>query len=283
MNRRGRFRFERIIWLLLLTSALLYGIDFWVFGDGRGICAGFIGNLAFLPLYVLFVTLMIERILKDREREALRTKMNMVIGLFFTEAGTGLLREGLTFMQDSDEVSRSLRVSAQWERKHFGRALQQLKTREPSVDSRRGDLCRLRRFLAEKKEFMLRLLENPNLLEHDEFTDLLWAVSHLVQELETRPELTGLPEPDLDHLSGDIKRVCIHLLAQWVEYMKHLQQDYPYLFSLAIRTSPMDPDARVILGELPALSPAPPVRLSPPEEGSSEGSDRTMAGVAPES
>jgi hypothetical protein len=27
--------------------------------------------------------------------------------------------------------------------------------------------------------------------------------------------------------------------------MQHLQEDYPYLFSLAVRTNPFDPDAKV--------------------------------------
>jgi hypothetical protein len=33
------------------------------------------------------------------------------------------------------------------------------------------------------------------------------------------------------------------LAAQWLAYMKHLRDNYPYLFSLAIRTNPFDPDA----------------------------------------
>jgi hypothetical protein len=92
---------------------------------------------------------------------------------------------------------------------------------------------------------MLGLLENPNLLEHDDFTELLWSVFHLIEELEYRTDLTKLPESDLDHLSVDIKRAYIHLLRQWLAYIQHLKNDYPYLFSLAARTNPLDPDARV--------------------------------------
>jgi len=33
------------------------------------------------------------------------------------------------------------------------------------------------------------------------------------------------------------------LLVEWLSYMEHLQDDYPYLFSLAIRTNPFDQDA----------------------------------------
>jgi hypothetical protein len=106
-----------------------------------------------------------------------------------------------------------------------------------------GDLASLKEFLSEKKVIMLTLLENPNLLEHDVFTDLLWAVMHLMEELQARRSLTGLSERDFDHLSGDLKRAHTHLLAEWITYMQHLHDDYPYLYSLAVRMNPMDPNA----------------------------------------
>lgn len=91
---------------------------------------------------------------------------------------------------------------------------------------------------------MLTLMENPNLLEHAAFTDLLWAVFHLIEELQARQSLERLPESDLDHLSGDLKRVVNHLLTEWLSYMWHLRTEYPYLYSLAVRMNPMNPDAR---------------------------------------
>ena len=94
---------------------------------------------------------------------------------------------------------------------------------------------------------MLGLLANPNLLEHDTFTDLLWAVFHLSEELSSRPILEGLPEKDYDHLTGDMKRAYAQLLSEWLFYMKHLKKDYPYLFSLAIRMNPMDANANPIV------------------------------------
>jgi hypothetical protein len=32
---------------------------------------------------------------------------------------------------------------------------------------------------------------------------------------------------------------------QWTGYMRHLKHDYPFLFSLALRTNPFDPEAQV--------------------------------------
>jgi len=88
-------------------------------------------------------------------------------------------------------------------------------------------------------------LGNPNLLEHDSFTNLLWAVFHLTEELSLRKSLNGLPETDYQHLSGDMKRAYHLLIVEWLDYMMHLKTNYPYLFSLAVRTNPFDTNASV--------------------------------------
>ena len=94
---------------------------------------------------------------------------------------------------------------------------------------------------------MLALLENPNLLEHESFTELLWAVFHLTEELACRMNLKELPDTDYEHLSADMKRAYVLLIAEWLAYMKHLKINYPYLFSLAARMNPFDPNASPIV------------------------------------
>src|SRR5512138_1964776 len=110
---------DRIVWILLAVSLMLYGLDYWLYGRAGEIGFGFLGNLAFLPIYVLFVTLMIERVLKEREKEALRQKLNMVIGVFFSEAGKALLKNGHFFVADGRELAEKVRVSALWNRNDF--------------------------------------------------------------------------------------------------------------------------------------------------------------------
>lgn len=230
--------------LLLLISLMLYCIDYFVFGHAPDIAAGFLGNFAFLPIYVLFVTLVIERVIRERERQVIRQKLNMVIGLFFNEVGTDLLRNVTGFLDDPRDLIERLKVTVYWSDREFKEAASFLARWEQKVDSRTGDLACLRDYLVGKKGALLGLLENPNLLEHEAFTDLLWAVSHLLLELEARKSLTGLPDTDLNHLSGDIQRAYTYLLREWLIYMQHLKADYPYLFSLAVRMNPMDPEAR---------------------------------------
>lgn len=42
------------------------------------------------------------------------------------------------------------------------------------------------------------------------------------------------------HLAGDVDRVYGLLARFWLEYMRYLKGNYPYLFSLAVRTNPFD-------------------------------------------
>jgi hypothetical protein len=100
-------------------------------------------------------------------------------------------------------------------------------------------------FLFHDAHHILSLLHNPNLLEHDSFTNMLWAVFHLTEELAYRPAVIELDESDYKHLCGDIERAYRRTARQWTSYMRHLKNSYPYLFSLAMRTNPFNPQAIV--------------------------------------
>jgi hypothetical protein len=225
--------------MLAVLSTMLYLVDYFIIGSARDIASSFLGNLAFLPVYVIFVTLMIEQIMRERERQTVMRKLNMVIGVFFSEVGNRLLKELSAYVVMCDDLRNKLQVNGQWKEHDFQRAREFLATHEIRIDCSGCDKQQLKDFLVSKRSFLVGLLENQNLLEHEQFTDLLWAVFHLVEELDARESFDGMPKSDIEHINGDIKRVFGHLSREWVLYMKHLRQDYPYLFSLAVRLNPM--------------------------------------------
>jgi hypothetical protein len=61
--------------------------------------------------------------------------------------------------------------------------------------------------------------------------------------LEKREQVKELPEKDYAHLAGDIKRAYTLLVQRWLNYVKYLKDNYPYLFSLVMRTNPFDQTA----------------------------------------
>ncbi|MDD5307542.1 MAG: hypothetical protein PHU25_09515 [Deltaproteobacteria bacterium] len=210
-------------------------------------------DVAFIPVNVLIVGLLINGLLAMREKERKLDKLNMVIGAFFSEVGTGLLGRLARFDGSLGEVRGSLVPVAEWTARDYAAAKRLLARRDPGVDSRAGDLAELKAFLVPRRAFMLGMLQNPNLLEHETFTDLLWAATHLAEELAFRADLGGLQGPDLDHLSVDMARALSLLLAEWLDYMCHLQETYPYLFSLAVRTNPLNPEAGTLACGPPSM------------------------------
>jgi hypothetical protein len=202
-----------------------------------------LGDIAFVPIEVLLVTLIIHRLLNAREKRAMLKKMNMVVGVFFSEVGITLLKLLSVFDPQSCKLGVKLVVASNWPEQEFSMVKKYVKNYDCKIEIDRGDIEGLKDFLVGERRFLLALLQNPNLLEHEFFTDLLWAVSHLTEELSHRKDLKTLPHADYEHLSGDIKRAYIMLITEWLAYMKHLKESYPYLFSLAVRTNPFDPAA----------------------------------------
>ncbi len=234
--------------LLLVLTATFYVVR-WVFFPGDAahseMLRFLVGDIAFLFLQVLLVTVFIDRVAQQREREEMRQKLNMVIGAFFSEAGTALL--GRLALADSSlpEVRAELVPEMGWKPADYGRARQAFHVHDATIELSSCDLGELRHLLSAKKSYLLGLLGNQSLLEHETFSDLLWAITHVAEELEARDHLTDLPRSDAAHLAGDIKRAYLLLGEIWIEYLEHLQSNYPYLFSLAVRTNPLDPEARV--------------------------------------
>ena len=224
--------------LFLAASALFYFIHYLIFRDPHHIFIYLLGDFSFLPLEVFLVVIVIERILTRREKQSMLQKLNMVIGAFFSEVGNQLLSRLLGHFDNREEISRNLNVTADWTAKDFKRADAFAYHLKIDLDVRQINLEGLRTFLSQKRAFVLGLLENPNLLEHDRFTDLLWATTHLDEELEARPSLKDLPESDLEHLAVDIQRMYDHLASEWLDYVQHLKSSYPFLFSLILRTHP---------------------------------------------
>ena len=145
--------------------------------------------------------------------------------------------------EDFDGVRQNLLINKDWTHRDFAQTRNRMAEYDYTIEVEPETLNELRDFLLAKREFLLRLLENPNLLEHESFTELLWAVTHLAEELAHRDGAYDLPAADYEHLAGDIRRAYVRIIGEWLEYMEHLQRKYPYLFSLAIRTNPFDPTA----------------------------------------
>ncbi|PLX93989.1 MAG: hypothetical protein C0621_06370 [Desulfuromonas sp.] len=229
--------------MLLILSALVYSLHYILFRDSHHLFMFLVGDIAFVFIEVLLVSMILHRLLEMREKREKLKKLNMVIGSFFGETGTDLLRHLALFDAEIEKNRSLLQIGADWQSKEFTNLKRQIEKGFGSLHAGNNDLVLLHEFLATHRQHLLRIVENPNILEHDRFSDMLWAVFHLEDELGHRRNLCQLSEVDLSHLSGDLQRAYQLLVVEWLAYLQHLQTDYPYLFSLARRLNPFDPQA----------------------------------------
>ena len=190
-----------------------------------------------------------EMMLLKREMEQRLKKQNIVLGIFFSEMGYRLLQFFSSCDIDREELADMMDIDVGWSEKELLAMAKAFKRTGLKIDMPKVDLTGLNQFLHKQHAFMLRLLENPVLVEHEGFTELLLAVAHMGEELNSRKSLTALPSSDLKHLAGDFNRGYHLLVEEWLAYLVHLKKNYPYLYSLAARKNPFNPEASTVVDD----------------------------------
>lgn len=195
-----------------------------------------------------------EIILSRREKWIRMKKLNMLIGVFFSEVGNHLIRLFVASDPHAEEIRKALEINDHWTPSDFQNISRHLKKFNYSVEISKTHLQSLKGLLTSQRDFLVRLLENPVLMEHESFTDLLQATFHLTEELAYREDLDQLPESDRNHLKGDVVRVYHLLIQEWIVYMEYLKGNYPYLFSLAMRINPFNPQPSPVVQKESSIS-----------------------------
>ncbi len=165
-------------------------------------------------------------------------KINMVIGAFFSEVGTELLGYFCQFDKNIDKIRNDLIINDNWDEVMFSEIHKTIMNHYFEFEINGEELLGIRRFLMSRREFMVRLLENPILLEQEKFTRLLREVFHVTEELTARTKLEESPISDIKHISNDMRKACVLLVHQWLDYMFYIKNNYPNLFSFASRVNP---------------------------------------------
>ena len=247
---------ERMSWkvkfsiLMVVLIIVIYGSNYLVLGDAEHIISYVWTHLGFIPVDILLVAFLLDEIIEKKEKEAMLEKLDMLMSTFFSEVGNELISQ-LSSVNKYKTNTENLKSIKNWDEKDFDNKLAELKdtsidfSADVSLEDRQEFLDNLGTFLVDKREFIINLINNPNLLEKEEFTGLINAILHLDEELEHRKDLSLVTDADFGHLNGDMQRVYNKLVYEWVYYLKYLYKNYPYMIALIIRTNPFDEDAEV--------------------------------------
>ena len=150
----------------------LFFLQYVAFHDLRNAFFYMLQDIAFLPVQVLLVTLVLERLLRSNEKQERLKKQNMVIGAFFSQLGVVLLKLFSSWdplvKPDRDNLIIKKTCSDEEFKSLYSRFANYTSTIQPD----KIDFDALKKIIIVDRGFLLGLLENQNLLEHEQFTDL---------------------------------------------------------------------------------------------------------------
>lgn len=224
---------------LIGLSVVLHAVHYAMFHDMHHLLIFLVADIAFIPLEVFFVSLVLEKIIEKQEEEKVVKKINMLVGLFYQQFGNEMLTYFVSADKDMAQHDDKLLMDFSWESNQYSVLKKAVAKHPHEVDLKAIDLLELTALLKNNQGIITNLISNPILHEKDAFSEVLMSTFHLMDELASR-DLQALSDDDYEHLAIDCKRVYEHLSLEWVDYMEQLQKSYPYLFYTAVQNNPYD-------------------------------------------
>lgn len=187
--------------ILIAISACVYGLQIAIFHNTTDTSFYLLQDMAFLPVTIGVTTFLVGTLLERQSRKQRIEASRILSCAFFSIIGNPLMERFSAMMDESGQM--------RWNSEEFDRVLELLDRNTNTI---------------------LTIASNPNLLEHEMFTDLLWAVLHLREELYSRLN-QNISEADQHHILGDSKRIFDLYLNNWNEYCEYTKKEYPYFFT----------------------------------------------------
>lgn len=216
---------------LVASSLIMFYIHYLMFGQLENTIYYSLMSLCFIPINILAVTVVFEKLMERRDKQEKLSKINMLVGLFFSEMGFELMN----IIVESDEEAKNLISSFS----DLNLVKNKIKKHKHDIDLNKLNYEKLECLLIENKYILANLISNENILEHELFADLLMATLHLRDEAMIRKD-EEITEHDWSHVEVDVVRVYKALTIQWVDYLDHMKSNYPYLYKTAIDINPFN-------------------------------------------
>lgn len=215
--------------ILIVLSAIMFLIHYLVFGQAVNTAYYSLMNLCFIPINSLVVTIILESLIEYKAKQERIEKLNMLVGIFFTEVGCKLMHLIISADKDAKNSITSF--------KDLSSIKNQVIKHDYKINMDEIDIEGIKSILVGNNSLFINLISNENILQHEIFTDLLMSVVHLRDEIIFM-ENDNYGEIDTIHLEKDIIRVYKNITSQWVYYLEHLNKFYPFLYNNAIRINP---------------------------------------------
>lgn len=229
---------------LVILSLILHYAHYLIFEDAHHTMIFLFADIAFIPMEVFFTTLILDRFLEKREKEHLIGKLNMLVGVFYTELGTDLLHDFVYGDNEIEDLRENAIVNITWDNESFKNLNKHVMNHKYEIDINKINLEQLRDKLDKNKNLLITLITNENLLDHETFTEMLVSIMHLREELDTRYS-NHMEEYEISHIKTDLAVAYKYLTLEWSYYINYLRREYPQLFLKALINNPFDKRSKI--------------------------------------
>lgn len=215
---------------LIILSFIMFFLHYLEFGQLENTIYYSLMSLCFIPINILAVTLVFEKLVERQAKHDRLSKLNMLVGVFFSDIGFVLLK----LIASADDNIRALGLDFS----DLKTSDAKLKNYDHSLNFEKINYFELKKLVLESRDILSNLISNESILEHETFSDLLMSLMHLRDEILFIKHKEYLTKEDSIHLEGDLIRVYKALTLQWTSYLSHLKECYPYQYNGAIKFNP---------------------------------------------
>lgn len=143
---------------LIGLSLVLHYVHYLIFQDLHHTLIFLFADIAFIPMEVFFTTLVIDKLLEKREKEHLRDKLSMLIGVFFSELGTDILNTFVYVDDNTEIIAKEALVTKEWNKNEFKNLEKLVDEYEYDIDIKKVDLIALEKKLNAQKDLVINLI-----------------------------------------------------------------------------------------------------------------------------
>lgn len=207
---------------LILLSVLLFAFHFLIFKNFENTMYYSTMNICFIPLNTLFVSVVFENLVNQREKKEKMSKLNMLVGLFFVEMGFEVLK----ILSDGDDKIEDILKET-----HFSKDLGQfLISYDYKLNLEVIDKDALSNLFTKNINLITTLVSNETVLDKETFFNLLIAILGFRGSLVFRNNKT-FSNKDMNNISKSLSKIYKTLVLLWYEYSDYLYSVRPNAYS----------------------------------------------------
>ncbi len=220
---------KKTVYILIFLSLIIYTLQIIIFRDPRNTFFYIFQDLAFMPITIAIATLVVGEVLSQKEKEERVKKTRMLTSTFFTEIGNDLTRQLLEITDQSDNI---LSILSQYGNgtMTLSQTQDHIKSMSLSIALNEKTYSKLIEKIQTSRSSFMTLSSNPLLFDHEDFTRILWAIFHVMDEYQLRGTYQDMSQDDISHLNKDYAELLRLLLICFVANAKYLEDTYPNFY-----------------------------------------------------